>query len=250
MGCLLNEAQRNFLMPESDSPLKEAVEIWFEPWMRVCFSAAAAQIDWTRGFIFLDKELQELMRDSASGLRVVDKLAQVWLLSGKEEKIYLHLELQGWRERGFEERMYLYKIRLQERLGLNVASFVILADHDPRWRPSFFEAELLGDRIRFDFPSCKLLDLLDKLDGMGESIRPVAVVILANWAAQETRHHLDERYKWKLKLALDLYEEKLRPRIGTECIVWWIGCSICPSRRKSDLSTRSKATRKRSVCHT
>ena len=39
-----------------------------------------------------------------------------------------------------------------------MVSLVILADDQAHWRPNAFEEELLGCRVRFEFPVCKLLD--------------------------------------------------------------------------------------------
>ena len=41
-----------------DSPWKEALERYFEAFVAFFFPAAWADIDWERGFEFLDKELQ------------------------------------------------------------------------------------------------------------------------------------------------------------------------------------------------
>ena len=59
--------------------------------------------DWTVSPRFLDKELQEIMRDAALGEQRVDKLIQVQLRDGTQEWILMHLEVQHRREvRGVE----------------------------------------------------------------------------------------------------------------------------------------------------
>lgn len=45
---------------EYDSPWKQLIEWYFEPFMRFFFPAAHAQIDWQRSVQFSDKELHLL----------------------------------------------------------------------------------------------------------------------------------------------------------------------------------------------
>ncbi|HEX5084434.1 MAG TPA: hypothetical protein VFY40_20510 [Blastocatellia bacterium] len=57
-----------------DSPWKDALDFLFDSFIAFFFPSAHAQIDWSRGFEFLDKELQKITADAAVGRRVVDKL--------------------------------------------------------------------------------------------------------------------------------------------------------------------------------
>ncbi|HTE20367.1 MAG TPA: hypothetical protein VK689_18540, partial [Armatimonadota bacterium] len=61
-----------------DSPWKEALERYFPPFLAFFFPVAYADIDWSRGYEFLDKELQSVVRDAELGRRLVDKLVRVW----------------------------------------------------------------------------------------------------------------------------------------------------------------------------
>src|SRR5207248_913998 len=109
---------------------------------------------------FLDKELQEIIRDAALGEQRVDKLIKVQLRDGGEEWILVHVEVQHQHDINLPERVYQYHHRVRDRFGKRVLSLVILADERPDWRPNHYEEEVLGCRVRFDFPICKLLDLV------------------------------------------------------------------------------------------
>ncbi|MGH9836138.1 MAG: hypothetical protein ACRD9Y_24200 [Blastocatellia bacterium] len=104
--------------------------------MKLFFPFAHAQIDWPRGFEFLDKELQKITADAAVGRRVVDKLVKVWLKTGQELCVLIHIEVQGTHETGFELRLYVYNFRIYDRFKAQVATFVILTDEDKNWRPN------------------------------------------------------------------------------------------------------------------
>ena len=84
-----------------DSPWKEALDRYFEACMAFFFLEAHADIDWARGYEMLDKELQPIVRQSKHGRRYVDKLVKVWLKSGEEKWLLIHIEVQAWKESDF-----------------------------------------------------------------------------------------------------------------------------------------------------
>ena len=74
-----------------DSPWKEALHHLFEPFLGLLFPAAHAEIDWSRGYQTMDKELRQAIRDIKTGPRVVDFLAKVWRKNGSEEWVLIHI---------------------------------------------------------------------------------------------------------------------------------------------------------------
>jgi hypothetical protein len=59
---------------EYDSPWKEAIENYSQECLEFFFPLAAKDIDWQRGYNFLDKELQQIAPDAEIGRRYVDKV--------------------------------------------------------------------------------------------------------------------------------------------------------------------------------
>ena len=84
-------------MAEFDSPWKESLDVYFQSFLQLCFPAVHSEIDWTRGYQPLDKELQKLSPRAEVGRRGVDKLLRVWRNSGVEEWILVHIEVQSQR---------------------------------------------------------------------------------------------------------------------------------------------------------
>ena len=84
------EAQADY-----DSPWKEAVERYFEEFLAFLFPEVHADVNWEMGYEFLDKELQQVVRDAELGRRLVDKLVKVWSQDGEETWVLVHLEVQG-----------------------------------------------------------------------------------------------------------------------------------------------------------
>jgi hypothetical protein len=190
---------------EFDSPWKEALERYFSAFLAFFFPQAHDDIDWSRGYEFLDKELQQVARDAELGRRLVDKLVRVWRKPGEETWVLVHIEIQGQRDPEFARRMYVYNYRLFDRYARKVASLGVLADEQPGWRPQAFGYEMWGCEVGIRFPIVKLLDLADRLDELEESANPFAVVALAHLQTLATHDEPERRLEWKLRIVRGLY---------------------------------------------
>jgi hypothetical protein len=196
-------------LADYDSPWKEALDLYFEAFVALFFPAMHREIDWSRPYVALDKELQKVTPDAEQGRRIVDKLVQVWRINGQEEWILIHLEVQGQEESQFALRMFVYNCRLVERYNRAVVSIAVLADEEPGWRPQGFHRELWGCSTDFRFPIVKLLDYAAQSDALEQSDNPFAKFVLAHLKALETRSDDASRYAWKLRLVRGLFERGL-----------------------------------------
>jgi hypothetical protein len=174
--------------------------------MAFFFPQAHADIDWTRGYEMLDKELQPIVRPSKQGRRYVDKLVKVWLKSGQERWLLIHVEVQTWKEGDFPKRMHVYNHRIFDRYDREVISLAILADDDPDWRPSQYEYGRWGFRTGTEFPIVKLLDYAKREQALETDPNPFAILVLAHMKTLETRRSPADRQVWKLRLVKGLYE--------------------------------------------
>jgi hypothetical protein len=187
-----------------DGAWKEALELYLEPFLRLCFPIVHAGIDWNHLPIPLDKELQEIVRDAQTGRRHVDKLFRVVRRDGVEEWLLIHIEVQSQPDPRLSERMYRYHHRIGDRYDRPVVSLAVLADKAPRFRPGRYEVETWGCRVRFEYPTCKLLDLSDEL--LEGEDNPAAIVIAAHRAAQRLARDPASRKTAKWQLTRRLYE--------------------------------------------
>ena len=174
--------------------------------MQLLFPEVHAIVDWNCGYEYLDKELQQIVRDSELGRRYVDKLVKVWLKSGDEKWILIHIEVQGDEEAEFGQRMFVYYIRLFDNYNRPVVSLAVLADENPNWRPSSYHSEMCGCEVRFGFPSVKLLDFTDRWSELEQSHNRIAVVVMAHLKAKETTRDPNSRLQWKIQLVRFLFE--------------------------------------------
>jgi hypothetical protein len=189
-----------------DSPWKEALDLYFEPFVALLFPEVYRQIDWSRGYEALDKEFQQVVREAELGRRYVDKLVKVWTKEGVECWVLIHVEVQTTRDADFPQRMYVYNYRVFDRYNKPVASLAVLADDDPDWRPSEFRNRLFGCEAGIRFPAVKLLDFAAHESILEASTNPFAKVVLAHLKARQTHGNPADRHAWKIWLVRGLYE--------------------------------------------
>ena len=168
-------------MTDFDSPWKEALDVYFQPFLELFCPQAHADIDWSRGNESLDKELQKIVREAELGRRFVDKLVKVWLKGGREQWVLVHVEVQASEDADFAGRMYVYNYRLFDRYNREVASFAILGDDNPRWRPEAYGYRRWGTEVGIRFPVVKLLDYAARRQELEQSPNPFATIVLAHW---------------------------------------------------------------------
>ncbi|MCR4415803.1 MAG: hypothetical protein NUV77_25595 [Thermoguttaceae bacterium] len=196
-------------MTDYDSPWKEALDLYFEPFMAFFFPDAHAEIDWGRGYELLDKELQQIAPEAELGRRAVDKLVKVWRHNGDERWVLIHIEVQVSEEGGFPKRMYVYNYRVFDKYNREVVSLAVLADENPSWRPSEFGYSLWGFSTNIRFPVVKLLDYAARWQELEVDPNPFAMIVLAHVKTLETRHDPNLRRAWKVRLVKGLIDRGL-----------------------------------------
>ncbi|MHC5939362.1 RpnC/YadD family protein [Nostoc sp.] len=189
-----------------DGAWKEGVEQYFEAFLAFFFPEIQAEIDWPRGYEFLDQELQQLMRESEVGKQFVDKLIKVWLNDGKETWLLVHLEIQSQVDPSFAKRMFCYHYRIFDRYNQEVVSLAILGDNQANWRSQEYSYERWGCRLSLQFPIVKLLDYEAHWLELEQSDSPFAVLVMAHLRTQATTQDLAGRLRWKLSLIKRMYE--------------------------------------------
>jgi len=189
-----------------DGAWKEGVEQYFEAFLAFFFPEIQAEIDWERGYEFLEQELQQLIKESEVGKQFVDKLIKVWLKDGKETWLLIHLEIQSQVDPNFTKRMFSYHYRIFDRYNQEVVSLAILGDNQANWRPQEYSYGRWGCRLSLQFPIVKLLDYESRWSELEQSDSPFAVLVMAHLRTQATTQDLTGRLQWKLSLIKRMYE--------------------------------------------
>jgi hypothetical protein len=86
-------------MNRDDILWKSILEDIFEDFLKFFFPEAEKIFDIEKGFVFLDKELRQICpAEDMKAPKHVDKLVEIFTRDGKEEQIYLHIEVQGYKD--------------------------------------------------------------------------------------------------------------------------------------------------------
>lgn len=188
-----------------DTPWKEILAFRFPDFMAFFFPEIAREIDWSRGYETLDKELRQIARESETGKRLADNLIKVWKTDGEEAWVLVHVEVQGQPETDFGERVFVYQTRIRDLYRRPVVSLAVLADDRPDWYVGDYREALWGCRIHFEFPAVKLLAYRTDWPALESAENPFAVVVMAHLRTMETRNDHGERLDAKLRLSKSLY---------------------------------------------
>jgi hypothetical protein len=184
---------------DRDSAWKELLERYFREFLAFFFPAIERDIDWRRRPVFLEKELERILRRSASPDRIADKLARVRLRSGKEAWIFIHVEIHGRPEKAFPRRMYQCNYRIFDHHGREVVSVAVLTDRRTEYRGAFDHARW-GFERRFRFPTVVLGKYRKQVAKLEADPNPFSLVVLAHLGTQDSRGPRD-RLRWKVRLA-------------------------------------------------
>jgi hypothetical protein len=200
------KTKKNGIRGDWDGAWKSSLSVLFPWFLAMFFKHVYRDIDWSRGFVLLDKELRKIAPDAVVGPRTVDLLFKVWLRSGEEQWVLIHIEIQSQRDFTFPKRLFRYNRRLEELYHRPVVTFAILADDEPRWRPGPYVYGKWGCGGEFHYPAVKLLDYAGRVDELEKNDNPFAVVVLAHLKARETSGDRARRREWKVRLLKGLYQ--------------------------------------------
>jgi len=187
-----------------DSLWKDILEQLFQEFLQFFFPEIYKDIDFSKGYQFLDKELSRIIKKSDTGKRIVDKLVKVFLKDGSEKWLLIHIEIQGYRQKNFAERMYIYNYRIFDRYRREVISLALLTDTDAGFRPDEYKVQRDGFLLLFRFPLVKIIDY-HGVD-LDVAYNPFALIVLAYLKTLESEGNITERYRWKKQFLLRLYD--------------------------------------------
>ena len=155
------------------------MEDLFDDFLRFFYPDADELFDMEKGFEYLDKELEQLFPPDGDIYepRYVDKLVKVFARDGTEEWVLVHIEVQGYADKGFASRMFQYYIRVLDKYNKPITAFAIFADTSATFHPTYYERKYLGTRVYYEFNTFKIADQNEA--ALNASNNPFAMAVLA-----------------------------------------------------------------------
>jgi hypothetical protein len=186
-----------------DELWKAIIEDLFDDFMSYFYPSSFLQlIDFEKGYEFLDKELAEIITESDSGNKYVDKLVKLYLKDGQEQWFLIHIEVQGYQEKDFAARMFTYFYRLRERWKKDVLSLVILTDDKKSFHPKRYEYEFYKTKLIYEFDTFKVINKTDA--ELYKANNPFSIVMLTTKRAIEQPK--STAFTWKMELVRQLQQ--------------------------------------------
>lgn len=192
-------------MTRDDTLWKSILEDMIVYFLRFFYEEADQIFDLTKKVEFLDKEMSQISREEElESPKFVDKLVKVFTKEGEEKWILAHIEVQGYSDPTFEERLFIYHYRIFDRYRKRIATMVILSDESKTYHPTRYYSEFLDTKSIFQFKTYKVLDQNEA--ELNSSKNPFAFVILTVLLAlkkkEKKRKKEDEEDIVQLKIEL------------------------------------------------
>jgi len=183
-----------------DTLWKGIIEDLFEDFCAYFFPEWSAQIaDFSKPLEFLDKELEAIAPEKPSKKRYADKLVKVFTKTGNAQWILVHIEVQGYQDEYFAQRMFTYFYRILDRYQQKVMALAILTDNNPSFHPQQYIYEYENTKHIYEFPSFKILQKSEQTLNMAGN--PFSLIMLTAKKALDQRNLMDsEQLIWKRSL--------------------------------------------------
>ncbi|HEY9702773.1 MAG TPA: hypothetical protein V6C58_10020 [Allocoleopsis sp.] len=188
-----------------DETWKYVISGYFESFLLFFYPDIHSQINWKKNPVPLEKELAKITADAKTEKRHADKLFKVWLLTGQEVWILIHIEVQSQYDKNFPLRMFIYNYRAFDLHKRPVISLAILGDNNQSWRPNCYQYGMGNSQVNMKFNIVKLLDY--QWEVLEQSNNVFAIVVMAHLKTKATHGNLTTREQWKWQLTRLLYEK-------------------------------------------
>lgn len=186
-----------------DESWKNIIESLFPHFLRFFVPKLYFDTDWTKKVYFLDKEMKQLSKSSKSGAKYVDKLVKICLKNGEEQWLLIHIEVQGYSDKSFPQRMFRYYYRIFDKYDEKIVSVALLTGSASDPSQGRFESEAYESGVVFRYLSKRLMDY-DKSE-LEKDDNPIALAVLA-CQERELAKQKGELYNAKRRIIRYMYE--------------------------------------------
>jgi hypothetical protein len=106
--------------------------------------------------------------------------------------------------------MYIYNYRIFDKFRKPVISLALLTDDNSSFCPREYHRSHWGCEVIFRYPIVKVIDYREHLVELEASSHPFAIIVLAYLKTLETEGNVQERYRWKKRFLLELYQQGMK----------------------------------------
>ena len=173
------------------------IEDLFEYFLTYFYSNASEIFDYSKGFEFLDKELEQIEIPSEGKNQFADKLVKFHTKEGEEKWFLIHIEVQRYEDKNFPLRMFTYYYRIFDKHHKRISAFALFTEDAPNFRPDKYQTTFLETSICYKYKIFKLSDY--QPTDFQKSDNPFTIILETAWYALK-KNKLSDENLFSLKL--------------------------------------------------
>ncbi len=193
---------------------KEIIKDLFPEFLEFFMPEIYKDVDLSKGYEFLDSELENIAFKIRKGKKIADKLIKVYMKNGEENWLLIHVEVQGYEDEEFAERMFKYFYRIYDEYSKKITAISIFTDTNSIYEPNEYIYSCYETSLVYKYKSYKVIN--QREEDLINSENPFSMIVLAAYYTAKTEGKRDdnERYIFKKNLAkLLLKKSYTRDRI-------------------------------------
>jgi len=182
---------------------KGVLEEITDDFLRFMHTEADEIFDFSKGIEFLDKELLQLFpveNEDELTPKIVDKLAKVYTLDGREEWILIHIEVQAKYSEDFPRRMFTYYYRILDKCNKPISAYAILTGNETKQRTNEYSTQFLGTRQIYQYNVYQIA--LQNEAELWASNNPFAKIALIAYSVIKEKKKITDTELMKIKINL------------------------------------------------
>jgi predicted transposase/invertase (TIGR01784 family) len=185
-----------------DQLWKGIIEDLFEEFLLYFYPKWASEnVDFSKPFEFYDKELDTIYPDK-KGKKFADKLVKIVLKNQEEKWMLIHIEVQGYKDTSFPERMFTYFYRIRDKYQKDIMALAILSDNYWDFHPKAFHYEYNQTKLEYHFDTFKIIKKSDEDLNIPNNV--FSIIILAAKKSLQKENTDSVIFAWKRELLLQL----------------------------------------------
>ncbi|WP_052738001.1 hypothetical protein [Bacillus sp. SA1-12] len=148
----------DYSVMDFDGLWKKLIYELFEEFVLYFAADLYKEIDFLKEPEFLQQELFQEIIQEKMGRQVTDQIVKVYLKSGEEKWVLIHIEVQGDREPDFSKRMLRYYYRIFDRYDQDIVAIALLTDTSKSFRANQYHRSYQGTELTYKYNIYKFQD--------------------------------------------------------------------------------------------
>jgi len=203
-----------------DGLWKKVIGELFEDFLLFFAPELYSEVDLSKAPDILQQELFQEIANRKKGTNYADQIVKVHLRDGEEKWILVHIEVEGSLDADFSERMFRYFYRIYDKYERKIVAFAVKTSPGGSEKSPAFNYSYFGTTLDYAYNTYHVSDYDE--DELAQSDRLFSKIVLAAKYMHETKHQMDERYWFKMKLMREILKMDNHSRKSVRAVFYFI----------------------------